>query len=174
MDIAAIEAQQERMLREGQTPPDGSYVAYATNIIKVANTKIGRQLIFAFRAEDRIEGRELVNAQGYDLVSVFQKFEGIEETQWGTRDNEASAVAFLSRLGLSAYGVKAVLDAAANASTVEKSAIILSNTVTITDGTGNPVTLKDGPAVQLDIKAGKNGGSFGSVKKLPSFLVENL
>jgi hypothetical protein len=170
MDLAAIQAQQERMSREGQVPPEGSYVAYATNLIKVVNTRIGRQLVFSFRVSDRITGTETVPANGYDLVSVFQKFEGVEETQWGTRDHAASAVAFLTRLGLGAYSVKATLDAANSASTTEKSAIILSNSVGITNENGEAVSLKGGPAVQLDIKVGKNGGSFGSVKKLPGFL----
>lgn len=171
MDINQIQAQQERMAREGQVPPDGSYVAYATNLIKVVNTKIGKQLVFSLRAAEVInKDRTTTNASGYDLVTVFQKFFGTEETQWGTRDNEASAVALLSRLGLSAYGVKAVLDAANAAEITETSVILLSNTVTITDETGAAVSLKDGPAVQLDIKTGKKGGSFGSVKKLPSYL----
>lgn len=170
MDISAIEAQQERMAREGQTPPDGSYVAYATNLIKVSNTRIGKQLIFSFRVADRIEGKSTTPATGYDLVTVFQKFQGTEETPWGTRDNEASAVALLTRLGLSAYGVKAVLDAANTVEVLERSAIILSNSVVLSDEAGNTISLKDGPAVQLDVKSKEPGKTFGSVKKLPAYL----
>jgi hypothetical protein len=172
MDIAAIEAQQERLAREGQTPPDGNYVGYADNLIKVINTAKGKQLVFQVRAASRINGRELVESKGYEPMTVWTKFEGIETNDRGTFDNEKTAVTNLLRLGLDSYGVAAVLDAAKSAQFDGKVSIILSNTTSIMTETGEPVSLKGKP-VQLSVSS-KDGRAFASLKTLPKDIANAL
>lgn len=172
MDIAAIQAQQERLSREGEAPPAGSYVAHISNNLKVADTRTGRQLIFSVQVSDLITGRATTPAEGYDYVSVFQKFIGSEEKPWGkTVNNEEEASRILLLAGLDAYAVKAVLDRAASVEIPEKSTFILNNTVLLTDEAGNNVSFKNSTPVMLELKASKDGTkTFGSIKKLPAYI----
>ena len=177
MDIQAIQAQQERMTREGQVPPDGEYVGYAVNLLKVVQTKTGRSLVFSFRADSRIEGTELRSAHGFELVETFQSYSGTVSISKkdGTsfeRDNAASAIALLTRLGISAYGIKAIFDAADSADlSTKKSAIIVSNKTPLLDENSETVNLSAaGKPVKLVITT-KDGASrpYINVRQLTKF-----
>lgn len=167
MNLEQIKAQQERMSKEGQTPPDGDYIATAINSLRVFKDKNDkRKLAVSFRVTDRVEGNELIPAYGYELVSVTKEFQGSNTLPSGdTIDNAASAVAFFTNLGVNAEGIAAIFETAASVQIADKSATLIGKDQALTDSDGNPVTFTS--SVLLSVSTSSTGYTNGKVKRLP-------